>query len=151
MNDKQLSPNFHLSELTKSTTAARNHIDNTPNQQIINNLETLAKNILQPVRNHFNKPVIITSGYRSLVLNRSIKSSDSSQHVKGQAADFNIPGIDNLTLAKWIRDNLNFDQCILEFWTGGNTGWVHCSFDGSRNRKQILTINNKGTRPGFQV
>jgi len=147
----QLSKNFYLEEFLKSQTASRLKLNNNPNEKIIANLKNLAIHVLQPIREHYDRPVVISSGYRSVSVNRAIGSHDGSQHVVGQAADFEIPGLANLEVAKWIRDNLTFDQLILEFWTGGNSGWIHCSYRAGNNRKQTLTINNRGTHQGFKA
>ena len=112
-----LSDNFRLSELLKSQTALRKGIDNKPKEpHIIENLQTLCDKVLQPIRDHFNLPVVINSGFRCAKLNKAIGSSSKSQHTKGQAADIEIPGVSNKTIAEWIEDNLGFDQCILEFY-----------------------------------
>ena len=135
----QLSENFSLNEFTKSDTAVRKGINNTPNETHLENMKSLCENVLQKVRTHFGKSVRITSGYRSPELCEAIGSSKTSQHAKGQAADFEITGIDNKVLAEYIIDNLDFDQLILEFYTDGdpNSGWVHCSYKDD-NRKQVL-------------
>jgi hypothetical protein len=135
-----LSNNFTLAELTKSQTATRKGIDNEPGTVEIENLIHLAKTILQPVREHFGKPVMISSGYRSPALCEAIGSSAKSQHAKGEAADFEIGGVDNLELATWIADNCEFDQLILEFYDGvdPNSGWIHCSSKMENLRKQTL-------------
>ena len=142
----QLSENFSLNEFTKSDTAVRKGIDNTPNDVHLENMKALCENVLQKVRSHFGKSVRITSGYRSPELCEAIGSSSKSQHAKGQAADFEITGIDNKELAKWIRDNVEFDQLILEFYTEGdpNSGWVHCSYSDD-NRKQVLSAKKTDT------
>ena len=106
----QLPNNFTLKELTKSQTATRKGIDNEPGTAEIENLIHLAKTILQPVREHFGKPVMISSGYRSPALCEAIGSSSKSQHAKGEAADFEIGGVDNKELAAWIAVNCDFDQ-----------------------------------------
>jgi len=137
----KLSKNFSLSEMTKSQTAIRKGIDNTPTEQHIQNLKQLAKHILQPVRNMFG-PVVITSGYRSPELCVNIGSSMKSQHTKGEAADFEVIGISNMKVAKWIKDNLQFDQLILECYEGGNTGWIHCSYT-EEPRLDVLTYDRK--------
>ena len=136
----KLSNNFTLKELTKSQTATRKGIHNEPSTEHVENLIHLAKNILQPVREHFGKPVIISSGYRSPELCEAIGSSAKSQHAKGEAADFEIAGVDNKELAAWIAANCDFDQLILEFYDGvdPNSGWVHCSCSMERSRKQML-------------
>jgi len=137
----RLSKNFTLKELIKSDTAVRKGINNNPSEDHINNLERLATNILQPVRDHFAKVVSISSGYRSTELCLEIGSSINSQHASGQAADFEIFGVSNKEVADWIVDNLNFDQCILEFWNPDepNSGWVHCSYKTDEtNRREYL-------------
>lgn len=151
--DVQLSENFWLSEFVKSQTANRKGIDNWPEEQyIVDNLKALVKNVLQPLRWAYDKPISISSGYRCLELNRAIGSKDTSQHIHGQAADFEIWGIPNLEVAEFIRDELHFDQVILEFWEGGNSGWIHCSYVNEvKNRHQSLTINRNGVFSGFRV
>lgn len=141
----QLSKNFSLRELTRSQVAARRGIDNTPPQAVVERLRALAENVLQPVRDHFGAPVVVTSGYRSPELNDAIGSSDRSQHPKGEAADFEVVGRSNLEVAEWIRDNLTFDQLILEFYTPGDprSGWVHCSYVPPP-RNQVLTARRGG-------
>ena len=137
----QLSKKFSLQEMTKSQTALRKGIDNVPNQEQIDNMVKLAENILQPIRDEYGS-FIVSSGYRCPELCLQIGSSIDSQHAKGQAADFEVAGVDNMELAEWIRDNLEFDQLILECYTGGNTGWIHCSYV-HEPRKEILTYNRK--------
>ena len=141
-----LSRNFSLQELIKSDTAIRMDIDNNPNADQIEKLKALCENILQPVRTHFGRVVTINSGYRGPELNKAIGSKSTSQHCKGEAADFEIIGLSNSELAKWVYKNLEFDQIILEFHdpSDPNSGWVHCSYkkDGS-NRKNGLIINKK--------
>jgi len=140
----RLSKNFKLAELTKSQIALRNGIDNTPSTEQLQSLELLVGRVLQPVRDHFEKPVTVTSGFRCAHVNRLLGSIVTSQHTKGQAADIEIHGVDNYELACWIRDNLEFDQLILEFYTGvPNSGWVHVSYS-SKNRQECLSTN-KGT------
>ena len=115
----RLSKNFALSELTKSATAERLNVDNTPNLYHLVNLTHLAIHILQPVRDKFG-PVTVTSGYRSPELCQAIGSSINSQHTKAEAADFEVEGVDNADVAYWIKDNIpNWDQMILEFYTIG--------------------------------
>ena len=139
----KLTANITLDELTKSQTAERKGINNNPNPQQIENLKALAVNILQPVRSHFDKPLIISSGFRCAQLCLEIGSSINSQHVadnEAAAADFEIPGVDNRELARWIRDNLEVDQGILEFYKDGEptSGWIHCSYSRNSNRQQWL-------------
>jgi zinc D-Ala-D-Ala carboxypeptidase len=143
----ELSKSFTLNELTKSQEATRLGIDNTPSEEHIENLKILCENILQPIRDFYGMPVSVSSGYRSAALCEAVGSSSKSQHTKGQAADFEIFGITNKDLADWITSNLDYDQCILEFWNPNepNSGWVHCSYNSAGNRKQYLRaskINN---------
>ena len=135
----KLSPNFSLRELTKSQTAERKGIDNTPTEEHKENLKLLCENILQPVRDHFGR-VKVTSGFRSEQLCIKIGSSVNSQHAKAEAADFEVMGTDNAELADWINQNLDYDQLILEFYTPGepNSGWIHCSYTTDQPRKQFL-------------
>ena len=137
----KLSPNFSLNELTKSQTAERKGIDNTPSAEHQENLKSLCTHVLQPVRDHFGQVVSVSSGYRSPELCTAIGSKITSQHAKGEAADFEIFGVSNKELADWIHYNLNYDQLILEYWKGEddpNSGWVHCSYSENNNRKQYL-------------
>jgi len=147
----QLSPNFTAYELYKSETADRLGIDNTPSPEILDRLALVAGNVLERVRTHYNRPVKVNSGYRCLEVNRAIGSKDSSQHTQGYAVDFEVPGIDNRDLAIWCRDNLDYDQLILEFYTPGtpDSGWCHISYTGTNHRKSVLTINKNGTRQGI--
>jgi putative chitinase len=156
--DMQLSPHFKLNEFTKSDTAIRKRIDNTPGPAHAKNLKLVCEKILEPVRNHFGKPVRINSGYRGPALNAAVGGSSKSQHCNGQAVDFEIDGLPNPELAKWVSQNCEFDQIILEFYDpkeGPNSGWVHASYAEGANRKQILTavtVNGKTVyKPGFVV
>jgi len=143
----QLSKNFKLHEFEKSSTAIRLGITNKAGAGEIKNLTDLCYGVLEPVRAKFEKPIIVTSGYRSEKLCEAIKSSKTSQHTKGQAVDFEIAGVSNLEVALWIQNNCLFDQLILEFWKeedkDPNSGWVHCSFNQDSNRKQVLTFDGK--------
>ena len=134
-----LSRNFSLQELIKSDTAIRRGIDNNPNADQIEKLKLLCENILQPVRDHFGR-VKVTSGYRSVELCMAIGSSANSQHAKAEAADFECLGVDNAELSDWIKNNLDYDQLILEYYTPGepNSGWIHCSYIPEGRRASFL-------------
>jgi len=135
-----LTENFSLNELTKSQTAERKGIDNTPSTEHQENLKRLCETILQPIRDHFGQVVSVSSGYRSPELCTAIGSKITSQHARGEAADFEIFGVSNKELADWINENRTYDQLILEYWNESdpNSGWVHCSFTLNGNRKQYL-------------
>ncbi len=134
----KLSQNFSLKELVASQTADRKGIDNTPTDEHIENLKLLCKNVLQPIRDEWGV-VSVSSGYRSQALCQAIGSVSTSQHARGQAADFECYSVDNRELFDWITQNLKFDQAILEFYDGDpNSGWIHVSYNEDGNRKQTL-------------
>ena len=137
--------------MEKSQTATRKGISNKAGSGEIKNLTDLCYGVLEPVRAKFEKPIIITSGYRSPELCEAIGSKATSQHTKGEAVDFEIAGISNLQVAIWIENNCDFDQLILEFWKEGepNSGWVHCSYKDGSNRKQVLTYSGKEFKNGL--
>lgn len=143
MEDIRLSKNFLLSELIKSDVAIRHGINNYPTSPaIIENLRRVATKILQPCRDKFGA-IRPSSGYRNAEVNRLAGSkAKNSQHLIGQAVDFEVPGIPNHKLACWIRDNIPvYDQIILEFYRKSepSSGWVHVSIKDSGNRMQCLT------------
>jgi len=148
----KLSKNFSLAELTKSQTATRKGIDNTPSPTHQNNLKLLCTHVLQPVRDHFSRVVSVSSGYRSEELCLAIGSKTTSQHAKGQAADFEIFGIPNKELSDWINEDLDYDQLILEYWKkeDPNSGWVHCSFNLEKNRKQYLKAYKENGKTKYE-
>ena len=132
----------HISdkEATKSITALRLGIDNTPNGTAYNNMKTLAANVFEPLREWVGGPIKITSMYRSTELNEAIGGSKTSQHCKGQAIDIDdIYGHKtNAQMFEYIKNNLDFDTLIWEFG-GDNPDWVHISYvDREKNRKRIL-------------
>jgi len=145
-NDK-LSPHFRLREFERSQIANRFDIDNTVKEkQIYNNLTLLCENVLEPIRRHYGVPFSPTSGYRCLELNRRLGSSDKSQHVKGQAADIELSIVVNYELGIWIRDNLDYDTVLLEFYKKDipSSGWVHVSYiSKENNRKRALKFDGK--------
>ena len=136
----KLSKNFTIQEYIKSQTALRQGIDNTPTEEHMGNATALFRNVVQKVRDQFGVTVI-NSGYRGEALNKAVGGSSTSQHCKGEAVDIECPGTPNYDVAKWIEDNLDFDQLILEFYTPGipDSGWVHVSYKSEGNRKQSLT------------
>ena len=147
----QLSKHCKLEEFEKSMTAVRKGIENKAGSGEIKNLTDLCYTVLEPVRAKFDKPIIITSGFRSEELCEAIGSKKTSQHAKGQAVDFEIAGVSNLQVAVWIEANCDFDQLILEFWKEGeaNSGWIHCSYVEGSNRKQVLTYSGGEYKNGL--
>lgn len=137
----KLTENFSLVEMVKSETALRQGLDNTPGDVEINNIKMLAEQVLQPVRNQYKRGVKVNSGFRHPNVNAAVGGSRTSDHCKGMAADIEIPGVANAELAEWIKDNLEFTQLILEFYTPGipDSGWVHVSYDPANLKKQVMT------------
>jgi hypothetical protein len=139
----KLSANFNLAELIKTNVR---QFDNMPNMTAIDNLQLLVDNVLQPVRDHFG-PVVVTSGYRSPEVNKAIGGSTTSDHTRGMAADFEVLGVPNREVARWVIENLKTKQTILEFpGANPNDGWIHVSYDRSDLKCQVLTakkINGK--------
>lgn len=137
-----ISPNVTYTEATKSDTAIKHGIDNTPNELQLANMRSVAQNIFQPVRNRFRVPIAITSFFRSEKLNRKIGGSRTSQHCAGEAMDIDadVMGmVSNREIFNYIKDNLVFDQLIWEFGDNYEPAWVHVSFKRiGINRGQIL-------------
>ena len=148
----QLTKNFSLSEMVKSETALRHGLDNTPGDTEIENLKALCENVLQPIRDAFGKGVKVNSGFRHPDVNAAVGGSKTSDHCQGQAADIEIPGVANAELAEWIRDNLEFRQLILEFYTPGipDSGWVHVSYVEGDNQKKVMTAMKEGGKTVYK-
>ena len=146
----KLTANITLDELTKSQVAERKGIDNNSEKVHKDALKLLAENILQPIRDKFGA-FIVSSGYRSPELCVAVGSTIKSQHAKGQAADFEVSGIDNYDLARWIESNLPFDQLILECYKPGdkNSGWVHCSYVHEPRKETLTYQRDTGYQKGL--
>ena len=146
----QLSKHFKLEEFEKSSTAIRHGLENKAGSGEIKNLTDLCYNVLEPCRAKFDKPIRISSGYRSEELCVAIGSKKTSQHALGMAVDMEIPSESNLKVALWLQNNVDFDQLILEYYTGeANSGWIHVSFHEGNNRKQVLTFDGKSYTNGL--
>ena len=136
-----ISKHISEKEATKSVTALRLNIDNTPNGTAINNMKILAEKVFEPLREYVGGPIKITSMYRSPDLCLALGSKISSQHCKGQAMDLDdIYGHKtNKEMFEWIKENLDFDQLIYEFGNEENPDWIHVSYvDQENNRNRIL-------------
>jgi len=142
----QLTEHFTLAEMIVSPTAKRLGIPNTPTAEHIENMRYCCEKILEPVRAKFG-PVTVNSSYRAPLVNKAVGGSATSQHVNGQAIDFEVKGVDNKTVADWVADNLEFDQVILEFYSAGdkNSGWVHASIKkaGGNRRQRLIASKSK--------
>lgn len=145
----KLSPNLSLAEVTKSATAIKRGIVNAPTQEHLQNLKRVAEHVFQPIREHFGKPLAVSSGYRSEQLNALIGGSKTSQHSLGQALDLDADvygGLTNAAVFHYIKDHLTFDQLIWEFGTDEEPAWVHVSYKAEGNRGEVLVAykdNNK--------
>jgi len=145
-----LSKHFTLEEMEKSSTGIRLGIKNKAGSGEIKNLGDLCYEVLEPVRVKFDKPVTITSGYRSPELSVAIGSKSTSQHCLGEAVDMEVLSVSNLEVALWIQNHCDFDQLILEYYTGEpNSGWIHVSYKDGSNRKQVLTFDGKSYSNGL--
>lgn len=145
----KLSKNLSLQECTKSLTAIRLGIENTPSEEAIDSLRRIAREVFQPLRDHYRTPIGVSSGFRSEELNRAIGGVSSSQHCKGEALDIDADiygGLTNKQVFDYIRDNLEFDQLIWEFGDESTPDWVHVSLKSDGNRCQVLKASKKGKR-----
>ena len=149
----KISPNLNLAEITRSDTAKRHGIDNTPTAEHLENFKLLADKVFEPIREHFKTPIFISSGYRSKALNSFIKGSLSSQHCTGQAIDIDMDGsngeVTNRMVFDFIKNKLDFDQLIWEFGTDFNPDWVHVSYVKGKNRKQKLKAVRSGGKTSY--
>lgn len=134
----QITKNFSYEELINSATAKIKKIDNTPNEEQKQNLIKLAKEILQPIRDKFNKPITITSGFRSEKLNKAVRGSKTSQHLKGEAVDIissNNKELWNLIVSMIKNNEIEVGQLINE----KNLSWIHISLPYNK-KNQILRL-----------
>lgn len=150
----QISKHLSLAEVSRSETAKRKGINNTPSGEHLENFKKLAENIFEPIREHFAVPIHISSGYRSKELNASIGGASSSQHCSGEAIDIDMDGsssgVSNADVFKYIKDNLTFDQLIWEFGSDSNPDWVHVSYESTgKQRKQILKAVKSGGKTSY--
>ena len=134
----KISKNFTLQEFLVTNTGLNNQLTS----EALANIEYLAKKLLQPLRDDYGKPIRITSGYRSVEVNKAVGGSTTSQHTKGEAVD--IVADDNKALFDLIKNNFDFDQLIWEYGTDKQPAWVHVSIKKTGNRKQVMrAIKNK--------
>jgi zinc D-Ala-D-Ala carboxypeptidase len=149
----KISQHLSLSEVTRSETAKRKGISNTPTAEHLDNFKLLAEKVFEPIRLHFGVPIHISSGYRSKELNDAIGGSQTSQHSKGQAIDIDMDGssngVTNKMIYDFIKEKLDFDQLIWEFGTDSNPDWVHVSYTKTGNRKQKLKAVRSGGKTTY--
>ena len=145
----KISEHLTLKEVTKSSTANRYNLENTPTDEHLTNLKAVAEQVFEPVRNHFKKPIGINSGYRSEAVNKAVHGSSTSQHCKGEALDIDADrygGMTNAEIFNYIKDNLDFDQLIWEYGTNEEPDWVHVSYVTHRANRKKLTRALKGSK-----
>ena len=145
-----LSKHFTLDEMLKSPTAQRLGIENVPDAEQLENLRDLVEYILEPLRHHYGRAIIVTSGFRCQKLNKAVGGSSTSQHTKGQAVDIRSVSDrrdDNKELFDMIREmKLPFDQLINEY----DYDWVHVSYS-PRNRRQVLRAIKQNGKTVYQT
>lgn len=145
----QISKHLSFEECVHSESADKlGIVNNNPNLSVIENMKLLATKVFEPLREHFDTPIKVTSVFRSLPLNQALKGSITSQHCSGQAMDIDNDGskVTNAIIFHWIKDNLKFDQLLAEFPIKGNPSWIHVSYTKDNNRNQILVakkVNGK--------
>jgi hypothetical protein len=150
----QISKHLSLAEVSRSETAKRRGINNTPSGEHLENFKMLAENVFEKIREHFGVPIHISSGYRSKELNKAIGGSATSQHCSGEAIDIDMDGsangITNAQVFNFIKDNLQFDQLIWEFGSDTNPDWVHVSYESTgKQRNQILKAVKSGGKTAY--
>lgn len=143
MTKFNLSPHFTINEFERSATATAKKIDNTVPRELIPSLTNLCIKVLEPLRSVVNQPIIVSSGYRCLALNKAVSGVATSQHMKGEAADIVAPN--KATLLEWykiLQQQGNYDQLILEHTAGKSNYWIHvsCRLDASQNRKKAFEL-----------
>jgi len=149
-----ISKHISYKEGVYSTTALRRDINNDPNNEQLDNMETLAEKIFEPLRKHVGGPIKINSFFRSAELNTAIGGSKTSQHCKGQAMDIDdtFGRMSNAEMYHWIKENLSFDQMIWEFGDDDNPNWVHVSYvSPEKNRKKCLKAYKEDGKTRYKI
>ena len=149
----KLSKYVSLAEVTRSDTAKRKGIDNSPTAEHLENLKVISEEVFDKVREYFGVPIFISSGYRSAALNKAIGGSATSDHNLGKALDLDQDGhgngVTNMDVFNYIKNNLEFDQLIYEFGTDKNPDWVHVGYRKGANRKQVLKAVREGSKTKY--
>ena len=145
---KRISKHISYKEAVGSNYAKQKGIKNKPNEEQVENMKLLAKEVFEPLREWVDAPIKVNSMFRSLELNTALKGSKTSSHMKGEAMDITSMACgkenckSNLEMFHWIKDNLEFDQLIWEF--GSEPKWLHVSYNKDKNRKQVLVTKKRG-------
>ena len=149
-----ISKHISYKEGVYSNTATRRGIDNTPNNEQLDNMKLLAKEVFEPLRIYVAGPIKINSFFRSPELNTAIGGSTTSQHCKGQAMDIDdtFGKMTNAEMYHWIKENLDFDQMIWEFGDDDNPNWVHVSYvSAEENRNRCLKAYKENKKTKYKV
>ena len=148
-----ISENVDYSEAVRSRTADRLGLDNSPSQSHLTNMRRVAERVFEPLRREVSKgPLAVTSFYRSVVVNRAVGGSASSQHTRGEAMDIDADiygGCTNRELFDYVRSNLEFDQLIWEFGDNRSPDWIHVSLKASGNRREVLRSVRHGGKTEY--
>jgi len=145
---KRISKHISYKEAVGSNYAKQKGINNKPNEEQVENMKLLAKEVFEPLREWVDAPIKVNSMFRSLELNTALKGSKTSSHMKGEAMDITSMACgkenckSNLDMFHWIKDNLEFDQLIWEF--GSEPKWLHVSYNKDKNRQQVLVTKKRG-------
>ena len=140
---KRISKHISYKEAVGSNYAKQKGIKNKPNEEQVENMKLLAKEVFEPLREWVDAPIKVNSMFRSLELNTALKGSLKSSHLNGEAMDItSMGGKSNLEMFHYIKDNLCFDQLIWEF--GKEPKWLHVSYNKDNNRKQVLVTKKRG-------
>jgi hypothetical protein len=151
---ERISKHISYKEATFSQTATRKDIDNTPSEEVLQRMKTVAENIFEPLRAYVGGPIKINSFYRSIMLNTAIGGSKSSQHTRGEAIDIDdtLGCMSNKDMFTFIKDELDFDQLIWEFGDDENPAWVHVSYvSPENNRRRILKASKVNGKTTYNV
>ncbi len=139
---KRISKNFNMSELV----VTNKPLPNSPDKKAMKNLERVVTKFLQPLRDYLGEPIIVTSGYRSSLVNAAVGGDPNSQHLKGEAVDFVVENVSNADIIRIAKSlGLPFDQLIdeLKYKSDGSfSRWIHVSLKNSNNRGEILRARN---------
>jgi len=149
-----ISKHISLKEGVFSQTATRRDLDNTPNEEQLENMKLIGEKVFEPLREWVGGPIKINSFFRGLPLNTAIGGAKSSQHMKGQAMDIDdtFGHATNAEMYKWVKKNLDFDQMIWEFGTDENPNWVHISYvSPEKNRNRCLLAYKEKGRSKYKV
>jgi len=149
-----ISEHVSKNEGTRSITALRLGIDNTPGEKEMENMKLIATKIFEPLRKYVGGPIKINSFYRCPALNKAIGGSKKSQHCQGRAMDIDdtFEVMSNSTMFNWIQDNLSYDQIIWEFGDEYNPDWVHVSYvNEESNRNRALQAYRKNGKTKYKV